>query len=401
MSPDQAGAPAAVEGTYWSGVAVAFLGGVCAAFGLLKVSAAGPVLRGALGLDLAGVGLLMSTYTVATVALALPAGLWIRRTGARRAGIAGLVLLAAGSAAGALAPDARWLGLTRALEGLGFVLVTVAGPTLVAGYALPAHRALALSVWAIWLPVGGLLALGAAPGLLALGGWAGLWWAGAAGALASAVLLARTRAPRAAPAPASGPAAPARSGVWLGALFACFTFQLYAVVTFAPTVLVEAAGLPLAAATRVAALTLVGSATAGWLAGQAMHRALAPRHIVSGGFVALALALPLLPLAIGTGPAGAALLLAHGLAGGAVATAIYAWAPELVAADRLAPTMGLLMVGNGLGILVGPPVVGALIEAGWGWGEAAWVPAAVAVLGALGAAALASRQRRAATTRPA
>jgi MFS transporter, DHA1 family, inner membrane transport protein len=371
--------------TLWSGVAAVFAAGVCAAYGLLKVSAAGPALRGALGLDLAGMGLLMSIYTLATVSLAIPAGLWIRRAGARRAALAGLGLLALGSALGALGGDAALVGASRVVEGGGFVLVTVAGPALVAAYAAPAQRVLALAVWAIWLPVGGLVALALAPVLLSTGGWPALWWVGAGGALICAAILAGKPDPAPAVLAAGSARGVRRGGAWLGALFACFTFQLYAVVTFTPTVLVERADLSIAQASRAAALTLAGSALAGWVAGRAMHAGLPPRSVVIGGFVLLGLMLPLLPVAIGTQWPGAALLFAHGLAGGAVATAIYAWAPQLVPPAGMGPAMGLLMTGNGLGILLGPPVVGALVESGAPWTHAALVPALVALLGALAA----------------
>lgn len=373
-----------VEGTRWPTVLAVFAAGVSAAFALIKVSPALPVLRGALGLDLTQAGWLMSTVTLAMVLLGLPAGLLCARIGAGRVIVAGLVVLAAGSAAGALAASFPPLLATRALEGLGLVLVTVAGPVLVGRVATAADRPRALALWGIWLPVGGLAVLLAAPGLMTRWGWAAVWWASAGLAIAACAGLAgRRTTPTAATPPPGGAGTLRVPAAWgIGLLFASFTFQLYAVVTFAPVVLVERAGVSPALASWATALTMIGSALAGGGVSLRVGQGGRPERLVLGGFAVLAALLPLLPAAAAWGGAGALLLLVHGLACGTAAAGIYAWAPRLVPPEAMGVTMGLLMAGNGLGVLLGPPAVGALLEAGVSLSVATLPPAVIAAAGA-------------------
>lgn len=387
----------APETTRWPVIAAVFAAGVSAAFALIKVSPALPALRGELGLDLAQAGWLMSTATLAMVLLALPAGLVCLRVGAHRVMRAGLVLAALGGAGGALSVHFSPLLAARALEGLGFVLVTVAGPVLVGRVAVPADRPRALALWGIWLPVGGLGALLAAPWLVGRWGWPALWWAGVFLAVAAWAGLARLRMPAADVAGPGGAGALRVPAAWgVGLLFACFTFQLYAVVTFAPLVLVERAGVSAAVASWATALTMIGSAVAGGAVSLRVGQGVRPERIVLGGFAALAVLVPLLPAAASWGGAGAALLVAHGLACGAAAAGVYAWAPRLVPAPALGVTMGLLMTGNGLGVVLGPPAVGALLEAGASLSLAVVLPALIAAAGGCLAWALRRRQRAAA-----
>jgi MFS family permease len=145
--------------------------GVLAAAALGKVAPVIPQLRDGLGLSLAGAGWVVSAITAVPALLGTPAGLWIRRRGGRRALLAGLVILAVAGAAGAAAPDTRSMLVARLVEGVGFLLVVVAGPSLLAGMTGRTEQPLVLALWGTCIPIG--LAASAFGGGALAGRWDG------------------------------------------------------------------------------------------------------------------------------------------------------------------------------------------------------------------------------------
>jgi MFS family permease len=184
--------------------------GVLAAATLGKVAPAVSLLRADLGLSLEAAGWLVSAITAVTVLLGTPAGLWVRRRGGRRALLAGLALLAVTGAAGAGAPGVGWMLAARVVEGVGFLLVVVAAPTLLVQMAARADQPAVLALWGTAIPVG-LAASAAAGGVLAPLGWR-LWLAvpnalAVPAAVASALAVPADPSP-ATPAPPAGGSAP-------------------------------------------------------------------------------------------------------------------------------------------------------------------------------------------------
>ena len=70
----------------------------------------------------------------------------------------------------------------RQVEGLGFLLITVAGPAALQRLVLPSSRDLAFALWSCYMPAGMAIAMLASP---AFGDWHAYWWcAGAAAVIA-------------------------------------------------------------------------------------------------------------------------------------------------------------------------------------------------------------------------
>ncbi|MDP1781290.1 MAG: MFS transporter, partial [Hydrogenophaga sp.] len=140
--------------------AIVFVVGVSCALHIGKLPVAIPVLRDAMQLTLVQAGFLLSLVQLAGMTLGLAVGLMADRLGPRRVMLAGLVLLAMGSAMGAAAPGAGLLLLSRVVEGVGFLLAVLPAPGLLRRRVLHAATlSRALGWWGAYMPLGTALAL--------------------------------------------------------------------------------------------------------------------------------------------------------------------------------------------------------------------------------------------------
>lgn len=343
---------------------------MAASVALLKASPAALDLRREFVLGLGGIAWISSIFTLATVLLGVFVGGWVRRLGATAMIRAGLLALVAGGTGSLLATSAGMLLLGRVIEGIGFVLVIVAAPTLMASLASAAHGRLVLGLWSTWLPAGGIVVMLAAPALLSQAGWRAVWMLSLA--LAGAVWLALGRAPNVRPqGDGTGGRLTAtlrwRQPWLLGIAFALFTVQLYAVLVLGPLYLTRELGYSLPSASLVTSVVLVMAMLGGLFASFVLHRGVLPFRIQAvcfalvGGFIAAL-------MSSAGGLPGLLLLVGYGLCAGAIPPAIYAQAPATGAGpDATGVVLGMIMTGNGLGILVGPPAVAGLVQASGSW----------------------------------
>lgn len=358
--------------TQWRGVGVAFLAGVAAATALAKASPAALDLRSALHLSLAQIGWVMSAGTIATFALGVASGQMSHWRGARRLLRDGLLVLLVAGSLSALAPATAWLLAGRGLEGLGVVLITVAAPTLIASLTRREDIGLAMGVWALWMPVGSMLMLALAPPLLGVFGWRGLWLVSALAAVAVLALM------RGIPADVGEPSGGrldfrvlrSAGPWWLALAFFCFSSQFFSVFTFLPTYLMSSLGLSTRAAMLASALVPAAIIPGNLLGGYLVHRGWRPSTLLLLPPLPLLFVLPTLLLVSHT-PAQMYLLLPlYGFLLGIIPTGIFTQAPLLAPTPpATGPILGLALSGQGLGILVGPPLAGTLLErtGSWTW----------------------------------
>jgi predicted MFS family arabinose efflux permease len=348
--------------------------GVLAAAALGKVAPAVSLLRADLGLSLGGAGWLVSAITAVPALLGTPAGLWVRRRGGRRALLAGLAILAVTGVAGAGVPGVGWMLAARVVEGVGFLLVVVAAPTLLVQMAAREDQPRVLALWGTGIPVG-LAVSAAAGGALAPLGWR-LWMTvpsllAVPAAVASALLVPPDSPAGAAPGRAAGRArlrlADLRAPALLAGGFCAAVVIGGAVLGMLPAFLEEERRAGIAAsgtATALVALcSVLGSLVAGWLLGRGVGlRALA----------ATGLLMPLAswPVVWAGGSFGGSVLAAAALmaANGVVVAGVFAAVPRVAAApDHLAVVNGLVAQLGSAGSLLGPPLFAwAAVAAGWG-----------------------------------
>ena len=367
-----------------------------AAFHVGKVPPSIPSIRDELGASLAQAGWLLSMVSLITALGGTAIALSADRFGHRRLILLGTALSVAASGLGAFAGSVDALLVGRFFEGLGFIAVVVAIPTLVLRIARPNDQRLAMTLWSVYMPAGAgsmmLIAAMVLPGT----SWRIAWLvAAAASALMLAALLLRAlprheldplpvkRRPvlheMAEVASSGGPLAIA---LCFGAYSCCW----YTVIGFLPTLQVERLGFATSTAAIVtAAITIVnvgGNLAAGWLM----------RHGVARGVVIVGAAASMAFCAAGIFVDGVPDLLRLVLAGvsrpSSASCPPPCSRPELVGAST-----GLLMQVSNLGSLIGPPITGALVVAG-GWPAAAWLTSVALAMTAAAGLFLHWRERR-------
>ena len=390
--------------TRWNILFLAVFAGVVGAFQNGKMPAALPTLTAELGLSLVEAGLAVSLLFAVACAIGLVAGAIADFVGARRIIAAGLVVVAAASAAGGFATGASGLFASRLAESLGTTVVFVAAPSMILRAASLRDQRLAFGIWSGYMPAGVSIMILITPAALTLIGWRGLWWLNAGLLAAAAVLfLAGTRSARDTARAAGGLArfktnigAVLRArGPWLLALcFTLYTGSYLCVSSFLPTLLIETAGFTAAGAgtatALVVALNVFGILLGGWL----LQRG-APRGVL----IAIgAVTMGTMSLVIYATDFGVVWKLAAAAAfsfvGGLLPSSIMAGAPvHAPSPEQIGSTNGLILQLSNGGQLVGPPIFAALATAG-GWGTAAWFTFALGVAGSAFGAAIALHEKR-------
>ena len=140
--------------TAWGSIAVLFACGVVAAMQMGRTVAIPTLLIESLGLSLAALGWAFSMITAVAAAGGLLAGGALQRLGIQRAMPFGLIWLSGSIALGSFATTGGWMLAGRALEGVGYLAIVVAAPTLMSVLAAPKHRPVVLAVWATFVPAG-------------------------------------------------------------------------------------------------------------------------------------------------------------------------------------------------------------------------------------------------------
>jgi MFS family permease len=154
---------------------VLIISGVVAALQIGKLPPALPELSTSLGLSLMQAGFLLSLVQLAGMSLALVVGLSADGIGLRRSMLMGLIVLGLASAMGALAQSAAALMFWRAIEGLGFLWVTLPAPGLIRKRVSEQQVRKLLGYWGAYMPAGTALTLLVGPLWLPVWGWQ-TWW---------------------------------------------------------------------------------------------------------------------------------------------------------------------------------------------------------------------------------
>lgn len=387
------------ERTKWTQVALIIIAGIIGSFQIGKVAIAIPLLREDLGLSLFAVSWIAGAYATLGVVGGVAAGFVFSYFPLRLVIVFGLGLIACGNFMGAWAPDATLLIVSRVIEGIGFLAMVIACPTLLRSMVTPRSQQVVFALWASYMPVGTVAIMLAGPWLMQ-GDWRWLWTLNGLLAAGHAVLvltLGRRGQPvagkRVKPA-VDDILAVVRAGtpVWLALAFTLYTIQYFALTTFLPTFLVDRMGLSLATAGTVSALALTAN-IAGNIAAGFILRMGAPLWALfvvvfsTIGLSSFAIFHADSPLVLAVAAAGVCLGLAALLPSSIIVTM-----PRLLASNQqLALAMGMVQQASSVGQLAGPALLALCIE--WqGWGGVPYLFAAIAIGGLAIAVVLGRRE---------
>ena len=143
-----------------------------------------------MGMDANSASWLMSIFTFVGIILALPTGALAKRFGPKTMLLAAAAIIAAGSLLGAFAGNGMVLIVSRAIEGVAFIFVTICGPLAVQKYVSPDKIGSATGIWALWVCLGSVVGGVLTPTLYASTGFAGVWVIYAAAAVVFAIVVA-------------------------------------------------------------------------------------------------------------------------------------------------------------------------------------------------------------------
>jgi MFS family permease len=357
----------------WAVMLAAYLASIAIAVNQSKVPPAMQVLLRSLNIDTITGGWLMSAFAVAGIVLGIPAAFVLVKIGPKMAGLIAIGCTLLGSIVGALAIGPAVLLGGRVIEGIGMGLITVIAPAVISMWFPPEKRGTPMGIWASWVPVGSFIMYNMAGPLMALFGWQGIWWFGALCALIAFVVYAVTvSAP-----PTIGledqPQTANRSfgrllinpASWLLALvFGTFAFALTGYITWAPSYYQQGLGLSMEAANFYASLGSLIVILSTIIAGRVLDR-VKNRHLV----MTLALVICGIVLFWGFQLGSANVIIPYSvmlsLVSGFVPTTIFTLAPETMPDLRLAGlALGIVSVGQNVGMAFAPPIVGGLIDGG-------------------------------------
>jgi len=376
------------------GLALAFF----AAYQQFKLPPALPVLLDAYGYDRTLAGGFMSVYAVAGLLLSLLLGRVLTRRGTALPVLAALGLLLAGNLVTLWLPESGWAVLAgRALEGVGFAVLAIAGPLLANAHAAAGHLPIVVALTAAWIPIGQLAATAAAPAAFATLGWPGLWWL--AILLTLALMLWTWRIRHSAALESAGPA-PTRPGApgtvysagqrlrlaLAGAVFMLWACQYFAYMTWLPQYLVEAQGLSLGWAAVGYIIPVAVLLVSILVVGVVLRAGVPIGPLLAGGLVAQTAVWWAIPESGALLP-GLASLIVYGAGAGICPTCLFAMPSVIVGQGRRAAgAFAIIMTGRNIGVLVGPVLLAQAFKQFGGWDAAApifgSITAAALVLGA-------------------
>lgn len=118
---------------------------------------------------------LMSVFTAVGIFLSIPAGSLAKKMGPKRVLLLGCGVIVLGSVVGAAAGSSLVLIASRLIEGIAFVLVTVAAPLAIEKYVSPDNQGTANGIWALWICLGSVIGSTATPAVFEALGIRGTW----------------------------------------------------------------------------------------------------------------------------------------------------------------------------------------------------------------------------------
>lgn len=337
-------------------------------------------------------GLTMALFALPMVFFSVPAGIIADRLGPKLVGLTAFAVTIAGHLIVAFSPVFPMILAGRAVTGIGAFTLAIVGPQLLSQWFLGKELGLAMGIWNTAFPLATTVSL-ATMGVVgqAMGWQSPMFIAAAITLLSMAVfgLLAR-------PAPhledrtksqGSMASAVLRVGVpiWsVGAAWLFFNASIQSFMTFGPDYF-QSTGYPVATAGLMSSMILWGSLFMGPLVGLLVDRGWQREGLIVLGSLGTALGLFLVPVSQSMILAP---ILWMALLGSLVVTSIFALPPALLPPRLMGLAYGILNTSLNIGVSLGPPAVGLVIDLSGTYTGSFWIMALFALLSGVSIAPL-------------
>lgn len=356
----------------WSVTLSAILAGLAIAIIQNKVVPCIAVIQESFSIDAGVSGWLSSIFCVMGIAMAFPGAVVVERIGLKRTGLLSILFSIAGTGLGMTARSVPVLMLSRVIEGAGAGLIAIVVPALISQWFEPEQRGLPMSIWSTWQILAQSLCFLFGMSLANALGWQGVWGAGGVVAVAAAILFALfVRSPKEIdPAQESEQAqerVPLLQGlkgraVWLVCVaMLCFTLGNFGFVTWVATAWSESFGMELDTANRYISVmylfALPISIAFGFVLNRVNHKRFCVlSYLLYSVISAMAFLLPgrswILPY-----------IVVYPIVESAVCAAMWTLVPESIRDGRyVAVAMALFGFTQNIGMLLGPPLSGAVLD---------------------------------------
>lgn len=359
----------------WTITLIVFLAGVALAVAQNKVPPCILTLMEYFEINMATAGLLSSIFSIMAMATAIPAALILTKLGPKKCGMIALGCAIAGSFIGVFSSTLTSLFISRIIEGFGVGVIAVVGPALISMWFPPEKRGLPMGVWGSWQMVAQAGTFFVGNFLTIRYGWQGLWWFGIVVLIIALILytLKVTSPPNEvnfADVQAEGillrEGFKSRSAWFMGGAALCFCFSCFGFCTWIAPYWSQAFGWDIDIANKYVSIiyTLeIGMVIAvGWFLDRVTDR----KMVGKIAFVLYAIIL-FVSFRISSPKLIIPFIILYPLLEGAIPTAFWTMIAQTTEKPELAGiAIGILGLLQNLGMVLGPPITGAVIE-NYGW----------------------------------
>lgn len=376
----------------WMILCAAFSTGVLATIVQFSIPPILPIVKDQYEITYTGSALLMSLFALATVLAAVPGGFIVQRYGVRKIGLIGIAFLFFGVIACLLINNFSILLLGRIIEGIGFGLVSVAAPSAIGHYVPAKMMSVAMGIWSTWIPVGSLIMFLSAPKFVLTFGSDTFWITLMLILLAGFIFYARTIPKHEQNQKDASQAQSTKlekkvlfneiknKNVWWAALaFTSFTFAFFSFNTWISTYLTETTSMNLTIATLIPSLvalfTMISNVYSGFLLNKLGN------HL--GIFVVPAVIFMCIWPLFNLNSVIMFYIIATvlGLIAGFTPTIVFGAAPLLAKRkETIGIAMSIVIIGENMGVLIGPEVFGILRERTGDFATGFWALSLASVL---------------------
>ncbi len=368
--------------THWTAVLYLLLGGVIAAFQLGKVSPNLAIIQSEFSMSRVSVGLFFSIFSLLGVVTGAFAGGFLSKFSVRRITNYTFGLMIISGICGAFSQTLSIIFISRILEGVCFVAVVVSYPTFISRVAATKDRALALSIWSVFIPLGFSLALLSSILLSPLGSWRYLWILGSIFAI---IYLLGTRFHSLIDKniPYVTKTIPGhyrafllnRNFLMLAFIFTVYAFQWITIMAWFPGFLMQKFELSLHDAAFFTALIVLVNIPGNLFGGRLNNNQIHPSIILRIATLIMFISIVGI-FGVNFGPVISVMCaIVFSFFAGMVPATLFATVPLFSSSiAQLGGANGMLFQGSALGQLIGSPIVAAFVTYGNGEWEYALVP---------------------------